>query len=286
MRKRKYEVNMDFFMDWSGDLAYAIGFISADGSIYESTLSVELKPTDLEVLEFLQSRICPSKEIETTKSGSALRFRVNSRELIGLLESKFCLTPRKSKTLIMPDMPAAFVGRYVLGLFDGDGWVYCRRNSIESGIVSASDGYLNRVREMSGGIGRIRKRTSDSKSDLYVWDLGKTDSLKLREIMYKDDGFCLSRKRAIFFSNFFTASEKRWSKEELDYLLQEYRFSERGCCIRIGERLGRSPKAVSLKVQRMKLSPEPIPSSSKVWTPIVINHGLVDADQDFSKTVA
>ena len=56
--KRIYELNEDYFETWSHEMAYILGFISADGSInkQKTSLSIELQMRDKKVLEFISYR--------------------------------------------------------------------------------------------------------------------------------------------------------------------------------------------------------------------------------------
>jgi hypothetical protein len=50
-RKRIYDVKEDYFETWSHEMAYILGFISADGGVnkQQTSLSIELQMRDKEV---------------------------------------------------------------------------------------------------------------------------------------------------------------------------------------------------------------------------------------------
>jgi intein/homing endonuclease len=142
MSKRLYKVKENYFDNWSHNMAYILGFITADGSVEaRGVLSVELAEKDIEVLEFIRNEISPQSPIKITKKKGKryIRLRINSTQIISSLQ-QYSIIPNKTYLVKLNfDIPRNYLGDYLRGLFDGDGWVHCRRNTIESGIVSKSE---------------------------------------------------------------------------------------------------------------------------------------------------
>jgi len=261
MSFRKYPVNLDFLGKWSEDMAYCLGFIMADGSVSKYTLSIEIKRKDVEVLEFVKSKMSPASLIEKTiridKDTKVKRFyarlRINSIDL-NLQLSNFGIIPNKTgKEKMDFDMPNQYFPHYIRGVFDGDGWVYTRRNMIESGICSASSIFLEQLKERCGGLGKIRaKKKKGQNSILYSWEMGKGDALKFKDLIYTPKSFSLKRKKEIFFSDFYIRSKYFWTNKQLDVLLKKYKPG--APLSPLAKEIGRSYKAVSKKIWELELA--------------------------------
>lgn len=258
MSNRKYQINEEYFNNWSNEMAYLLGFLAADGNVYKSTLSISLQKRDDYVLEFFMKEIGKtSKNYRTIKKRKYTRIRFNSKKIIDSLK-KYQITPAKTLTLRANfDIPKQFLGDFIRGIFDGDGWVNCRRNSIECGICSASELFLKDITKLIKIKGRIRKRikTKDSKP-LYCWEINKTDTMKLKNIMYADENcFCLKRKKEKFFSNFYCKSECFWSDDEISFLKENYKKNTRGNIQFISNNLPkRSYRSIAKKVWELQLA--------------------------------
>lgn len=246
MRKRRYKINEEYFNTWSHNMAYLLGFIVADGNVYKSTLSIALNQKDESILDLFTKELGASKKhSRVLPTGVSKRVRFNSVKLVNSLAC-FGIIPNKSSSIrIQHPIPKEYIGDYIRGVFDGDGWVYCRRNSIESGIVSASKGFLEDLLKLTTLKGKVRvRRKRGSKNDYYVLDFFKKSTLELRDILYaQDDSYCLKRKRDIFFSDFYKKSDKFWSDKQIVLLIENFERPLK----EMPEIVGKSYKAISKK---------------------------------------
>lgn len=122
------KVNTDFFKIWTADMAYVLGFFFADGSLtfgkrknyYLSFHSAD-KSLLLAIRKVLGSTHAVSKR--SARSGGVYRLQIGSMEMCHDLLN-LGLSTRKTKRLILPDIPQEFIGDFVRGYFDGDGNVW------------------------------------------------------------------------------------------------------------------------------------------------------------------
>lgn len=234
-------------------MAYILGFISADGSVnkQKTSLSIELQMRDKEVLEFIRQQITPTAPIKITKKKGReyCRLRINSVKLIQSLQ-KYNVVPNKTFTIRLDfDIPQQFIGDYVRGLFDGDGWITCRRNTVEFGICSGSKQFIEDLFSLIK-TGRIRTMNSRRRKSLYVLDAEANSAITIRDIMYSSGGFALKRKKDIFFSNFHIPSIRWWTPEQIQYLTKHYGEPLQT----VADAIGKSYKAISKKIWELKLS--------------------------------
>jgi hypothetical protein len=249
--KRRYVVCDSFFDTWSDVSAYVLGFLTADGSVYGRTVSVDLAEKDFIIVEFVRDCLCPGKPIEIRKKNGSIRIRANSVTLCKKLES-LGVFPQKTGKEFLPDIPLVFLGSYIRGIFDGDGWVYTRRNSIECGIVSASKDLLLSMRNHLNNIGQIRlKKKNKNSKNLWQWDMYASHAEMFRDYIYKNAYFFLPRKFDKFYSEYKVPSKNKWTDQQITKLLNNYVVG--GDLKKLSEKIGRSYKAVSKKIWELDL---------------------------------
>lgn len=127
---RKHTLNENFFKTWSHEMAYVLGFITADGCMYQGAnqtkyvLSIGLNPKDKYILENIAKVMGYSGPIYDNPRQNTSYLTINSKEIFNDLNA-LGLSPRKSLTLEWPgNIPDEFMCSYVLGFFDGDGSVF------------------------------------------------------------------------------------------------------------------------------------------------------------------
>ena len=134
--KGNRSVNYRFFDEWSVPMAYALGYIWADGSIQTRNWSLSLRCTSAD--DAIIRSIATSMGAKRKFSHYPARFhnglqrnikpttaiQISSRILIKSLMERHGVLPNKSrKDLPFPVVPQDFLSHFVRGYFDGDGWV-------------------------------------------------------------------------------------------------------------------------------------------------------------------
>ena len=130
----KYSVDSKFFKSWDKKMAYLLGFIYADGSIYPSGRGsyLSVTSTDRHIIYKIKKWLSSGHTISRTPSiwpNGKLRFgiRIGNKDLYNSL-IKLGLYPNKAKTIGMPAIPNKFLKDFVRGYFDGDGCVHLYRS--------------------------------------------------------------------------------------------------------------------------------------------------------------
>jgi len=110
-------------------MAYVLGFFVADGCMVKNRRGahfVEFTSTDIDVLMKIRTAMGSNHKISKRRSNGrrniAYRFQIGSKEIFSDL-TKFGLTPHKSKTVQLPNIPVKYLCHFVRGYFDGDGCV-------------------------------------------------------------------------------------------------------------------------------------------------------------------
>lgn len=124
------EVNKNFFKKWSFDMAYVLGFFTADGCLTINPRGahfIEFTNTDGDILEKIKramgSKHKISKRIPRNKNWrDSFRIQIGSKEMFNdLIELGF--STNKSKTVTLPKIPKKYFTDYLRGYFDGDGCI-------------------------------------------------------------------------------------------------------------------------------------------------------------------
>lgn len=204
-----------FFDVWTPEMAYLLGYFSADGCMYRNkrgSCYVGFVSTDAELIQTVKHLMGVTNAIEEYQSPKPHHMRrytlqVGSRKLYErLLQLGF--TPRKSLTVRFPAVPDEVLAHFVRGNLDGDGCVYVgkylRKNGRDQLAFSArftcgTYEFLKvmqeRLNRLTGiGLGSIHKHGT-------VWNLGYSAhaARQLYQFLYPTTTVpCLMRKRNKF----------------------------------------------------------------------------------------
>ncbi len=201
-------------------MAYVLGFFAADGYITVNKRGGQfwcIQITDKELLENIKKVIKADHKISIRlpkKSSESILYRlqIGSIEMCDDLR-KLGFSERKTKSLVVPNIPNKYFSSFVRGYFDGDGNVWSgfihkdRKNStltIQVVFTSCSCDFLDKIREglqmfnIERGILRQGKK---KKGNYYRLTYSVLNSLKLYDFMYNDIGtsmLFLKRKKDVF----------------------------------------------------------------------------------------
>ncbi|OIO47446.1 MAG: hypothetical protein AUJ32_03015 [Parcubacteria group bacterium CG1_02_40_82] len=215
--------NENFFKKWSPEMAYVLGFFTADGNMIRNKRGahfIEFTSTNKDLLQKIKKMICPDHKISVRERGGnwkpAYRIQIGSKKIYNDFEH-LGLMERKSKRMNFPLIPEKYLAHYIRGYFDGDGSVtistYKRTDrggrlnrAILSGFICGSKQFIQ------GLYRRLRKFAKLTGGTLYYHDGGYRltfsvkDSLALYNFMYSDvkNNLFLSRKKKKFEKYFKT----------------------------------------------------------------------------------
>lgn len=216
-------INNEFFNTWSHDMAYILGFITADGCVQYGgetrgkSLCIALNSKDEVILEYIRDHLSPNRKIQRYKSLDKEYDRIRFKSILSigsttLVDSLIKLGVEKRKTghEVLPKVPNKFKSSYLRGYFDGDGYIgykeepYRQYNGKKYNglqkfrkfeIICANEQFLKDVKDKLGlGLGVVK-----ASGKYFRWQVFKTESIiKLYNYMYSVPGFALQRKKDIF----------------------------------------------------------------------------------------
>jgi len=199
---RQYTINEDAFRLLTKDSAYALGFIAADGCLSSSQPVLIVVSTDLEAVLKIRGVLGSNHPVtiqrRRVREAPCHRITIGNRALYDSLLA-LGLTPRKSRTLTMPDVSDGLFFHFLRGYFDGDGNVSPNGTGLRLGFTCGSQTFIKQL------VGRIRHLAGVPEPVIFTyrppqvaWSTyyyGPT-ALILADRMYADAGdLYLPRKR-------------------------------------------------------------------------------------------
>jgi len=200
-----FDINEDFFSNWSGDMAYVLGLLITDGCVAK-TGQVSLNINDKELLEKVKKAMSSTHKIIPSKHQKGLYCYQFSRERMTQDLEKLNVVPRKSLIVKFPDVPKDYLPDFIRGVFDGDGSVFFKdsqRSPLRSKFISCSMNFIDDLQKSLEYLG-LPKRTVYKRKTINAWSYeivyDHKDSMKLFDILYKDtqNSLFLERKYRLF----------------------------------------------------------------------------------------
>lgn len=206
-------VNKNFFKTWSPDMAYVLGFFTADGNMVKTkrnTHFIAFYSADRILIQFIKRAFSASHKISERKSvsGVVYRLQLGSKELFQDL-LVLGLYPNKSRRLKLPNVPTRYAPDFIRGYFDGDGNVWSGITNkhrtkptkiLQVAFTSASIGFLGSLKNTLKQCGIKGGSLYMNHEQTYGRLLFSTlDALKIYKIMYNAPCKpCLKRKKLVF----------------------------------------------------------------------------------------
>lgn len=125
------KLNLEAFLAWSPDMAYALGLFHTDGCLSVSSTGswlIRFDNTDLPTVQWWHAFVGSARQINCFHAQSSVRQPLYdsqiTSQILGDQLVALGMRPRKSwGDLHIPDMPEDCLPHYVRGLIDGDGCI-------------------------------------------------------------------------------------------------------------------------------------------------------------------
>ena len=206
-------MDIDIFKNgWNSENAYIFGWIMSDGCLMKcgrnkTTYAVVIVSNDYDVIEWLHQKLCIGNKIYKCGNGYSIKYR-NISSINFMISNN--LKERKSLTMEFPSsIPEEFVFDFLRGYFDGDGSLILHKTDYNTyGQVSFTCGsvqFVNTIREILAVRGIDSHVYQDGRcgnSSYYLKVTKRSEIIKLFNLMYSGDKYCLKRKYNKFCSLF------------------------------------------------------------------------------------
>lgn len=181
-------------------MAYVLGFFTADGNMLKNKRGahfIEFQITDKDLLEKIRKLLNSNHKITSRKRNrnhkTSYRLQIGSKIIFNDL-LRIGLTPNKSKTIKLPNIPAKYFPHFVRGYFDGDGCVTFgffkkqdRKNKspvLLTRFTSGSKSILEALKKKLTNLIKTGGSLNYSKNNAWVLSYSTNDSKKLFQYMY------------------------------------------------------------------------------------------------------
>ncbi|MCL5406990.1 MAG: hypothetical protein M1429_00620 [Patescibacteria group bacterium] len=212
----KKHINIQFFKQWSSDMAYILGYIAADGNIHKrknriNSWMLNITSKDKNHLVVLKNAMNSDHGISSKQNGQG----DVSYQLI-ICHAEICkdlrrlgIHPRKTFTLKPIKVPKEFFSDFVRGYFDADGSVYIYvvngTPQIKAHFTGASRIFIEKLGLILSQLLGIKEKpiyTTKAKGvrqNMYHFDFYIRDCQRLFDFMYTPmPSLYLSRKYEMF----------------------------------------------------------------------------------------
>lgn len=185
-----FDINEDFFNNWSHRMAYVLGLIITDGCISKAG-TVALSINDKDLLEKIKKAMSSKHKITSSRRQKGLYCFYFTRERLAKKLNNLGVIPRKSLTVKLPKVPQEYLPDFIRGVFDGDGSVYYDMRSpkfpIRTKFVSSSLSFIYALEQKLQEFGLPPRKIYEQKTKnaiSFMFKYGHKDSIKLFRLMY------------------------------------------------------------------------------------------------------
>jgi len=175
--------------------AYVLGLLASDGNVASDRPRIQFSvhEEDRILTEIVRDELAPGSPImmPTCRIYRLAKVHFTSPRMYRDL-AKLGVIPRKSHTLSWPEMlPRDFINSYLLGVFDGDGWITIdKRKPVlyhTPGIISASSTFLERAaQEIAAAIDVPLVRLSAVNQRAFTIRYGGKSAILMSEWLHRD----------------------------------------------------------------------------------------------------
>ena len=185
---RKHKVNEDFFKDWSHEMAWVLGLFVTDGTVSGIAHSINFAQKDERILKLVAKYMDAAYVVRLASTTRTVPILViNSKEIKKDL-ANLGITPNKSLTLPFPEVPEEFMGSFIRGVIDGDGWVQDRGYvmNVTTASLNFAEG-LHEIFKQWDLRTEITCQLTKSGRNIYrVWVKGKESISKISVSIYSN----------------------------------------------------------------------------------------------------
>lgn len=201
---RKYNVNDDYFDNESHNMAYILGFLSADGTVSRNgnTIKIGLSSADRDFLKLIKDELDVESKIldyETSNGYLVSELKFTSQKIKQKL-AEYNVVPGKTETFTFPtNLSKKYWIDFIRGYFDGDGSVgTAGPSAIRWQICSHRPQVLETIVEFlfeEYGIPKVSiQKNKHGNSFLYTIQYSNNSTRKIFQILYTPNSLYLPRK--------------------------------------------------------------------------------------------
>jgi len=245
-KDRKFNsLNVDFTNITDEKHSYILGYLAADGNIYRNKLGMVVAEQDYDFILLLKQWFNESSDLKYSKISAGkyqgIRYygqyalNVHSKILVDQLSEKG-IVPNKTKILKPPrGIPSKLRRHWVRGYFDGDGSFYLSKQGYICFNILGTEDILEYILKNFNEICEADFKIGWDRSTRQFGTCGNK-ALSFLDWIYTDCKYYLPRKYDKYTrlrSKVAFTKSNRWSNEEIDTLIQNYKNMTKGGLIKL-----------------------------------------------------
>ena len=199
---RKFEFDENYFSNIdTGEKAYWLGFLFADGCVTKNEMKINLAYKDRDHLEKFRLALNAEHTVKIYNdikctNGMKASFFIGSKKLTSDLIKLGCIR-KKTHNLVYPNIPTEFNSHFIRGYFDGDGCIYVGKYCKNVTIYCATNSFIEKISSLlqteADIILRLYKRKND-RVGLTLTFTRKLSIINFYQYIYRDSSIHLERK--------------------------------------------------------------------------------------------
>jgi len=206
---RKYSLDESVFENIdSEEKAYWLGFILADGSIFNNRLKIGLAIKDINHLEKFKKFLNSSNKIYCYKVGNGANNKksecceivITNKKIVEDL-GKLGIGPNKTHTVEIPQIKEELMSHLIRGIWDGDGSVLFRTknkkysNNFRPEVqICGNFKVVSKINEILSSKLELKLSKLSKVSSIYLFRKETRSAKKVVEYLYKNSNIYLDRK--------------------------------------------------------------------------------------------
>ncbi|MFP3411629.1 LAGLIDADG family homing endonuclease [Bacillus sp. SIMBA_074] len=193
--KRKYDLIEDYFKTWSNNMAYILGFITADGVIPKENQCVSISQKESDILNDIKKELNTNQPLYQNKKTGVYMLNLNSKTIKKDLMNIHGIKPCKSFTVEFPFVPDEYLHHFIRGYFDGDGYVNYEAYTVS--FVGGSYNFMNSLNQVLQNY-NLNSNLLNQNTHYRVMLTGRKSIQLFANWIYKDKDIYLHRKYETF----------------------------------------------------------------------------------------
>lgn len=201
----KYDIDYNFFSEWTEQSAYIYGFILADGYLKyehgdrnENSIQFELAGYDRDILDKIKNALQYEGPVTMSGRDTAKLSFSNKKICMDLIEKGMPVKNKTANGSWPVGIPKELERHFIRGIFDGDGSVYPKANTVCFRFLGTLD-IIQHIKELLpldlSNVSILDRSKSTHPSNVHSLQIERKDAAPVVfEYLYKDATIYLDRK--------------------------------------------------------------------------------------------
>lgn len=216
-KERKHTINEKFFDTWTPQMAYILGYITADGCLRiknRGSYMLRFLSKDWHLLIKIRKALDSVHLLNIKKVDNKIYYslEIGSKQIVEKLLSLGILSSTnntKTKYQTFPCIPKSYVSDFIRGSFDGDGSIYLvnricknRRNTITLDLCfEGTHSFLNKLTHILNSYLHVNAKKPELYGGTHRVIYHNNETVRILDWLYKDADIYLPRKFKMYKEN-------------------------------------------------------------------------------------